>query len=67
MLAYAFIRKWIGDIWFFETEDIVGYVEKTIVTVFGLIPMLIILIVVLILSPIEIIAIVIYKVRRTKQ
>lgn len=67
MLAYSFIKKWIKDIWFFETEDIIGYVERAIATVFGLIPMLMIAIIDLILSPIEIIAIIIYKVRRTKQ
>lgn len=67
MLAYSFIKKWIKDILFFETEDIIGYVERAIAIVFGLIPMLMIAIIDLILSPIEIIAIIIYKVRRTKQ
>ena len=67
MLAYSFIKNWIEDIWFFETEDIIGYVERAIATVLGLIPMLMIAIIDLILSPIEIIAIIIYKVRRTKQ
>ena len=67
MLAYGFIKYWIGNIWFFEEEDVIDYVVKVIETAFGLIPMLLIAIIDLIFSPIEIIAIIIYKVRRTKQ
>lgn len=66
MLTYHFIKYWIGEIWFFEERDIVDYVERSIATVFGFIPTIFLVMLDVLLSPIEIIAIIIYKVRRTK-
>lgn len=66
MLVYHFIKFWIGEIWFFEEKDIIDYVEKMIATVFGVIPAIFIVMIDVLLSPIEIIAIIIYKVRRYK-
>ena len=66
MLVYHFIKFWIGEIWFFEEKDIIDYVEKMIATVFGVIPAILIVMIDVLLSPIEIIAIIIYKVRRYK-
>lgn len=67
MLAYNFIKNWIDDIWCFGEKDVVEYVINIIKTVFGVIPTLFITMLDLILSPIEIIAVIMWKLRGDKQ
>ena len=64
MLAFHFIKYWLFEIWFWESANIFEFVENSLKTIFTLITGLLILIVDLILGPIEIIAIIIYNIKK---
>lgn len=66
MLALSFIRHCFGDIWFFEENDIFEYIQRIIISIFILIASIPIFLIDIVLSPIELVAGIMYITRRKK-
>ena len=67
MLAFCFMRYWLGEIWFFKIDDMVDYVFRFIKSILGIIPVIFLIPVDIILSPIEIVAIITYCIKNKKK